>query len=48
MLEIRKAGERGTTSLGWLKSRHSFSFDTYRDPDENGFSDLQVPAPGGG
>lgn len=42
MLEIRKAGERGTTSLGWLKSRHSFSFDTYRDPDENGFSDLKV------
>jgi redox-sensitive bicupin YhaK (pirin superfamily) len=42
MLEIRKAGERGTTSLGWLKSRHSFSFDTYQDPDERAFSDLQV------
>lgn len=42
MLELRKAGERGTTTLGWLKSRHSFSFDTYQDPDENGFSDLKV------
>ncbi|WP_397448033.1 pirin family protein [Pseudomonas sp. NA-150] len=42
MLEIRKAGQRGTTSLGWLKSRHSFSFDTYQDPDERDFSDLKV------
>lgn len=42
MLELRKAGERGTTRLGWLKSRHSFSFDSYQDPDENGFSDLKV------
>ncbi|MGV8920168.1 MAG: pirin family protein [Pseudomonas sp.] len=42
MLEIRKAGERGTTTLRWLKSRHSFSFDTYQDPDERGFSDLKV------
>ena len=42
MLEIRKAGERGTTTLGCLKSRHSFSFDTYQDPQERGFSELKV------
>lgn len=42
MLEIRKAGERGITRLPWLKSRHSFSFGDYKDPQEMGFSDLRV------
>ncbi|WP_277962690.1 pirin family protein [Pseudomonas sp. RIT-To-2] len=42
MLEIRKAGERGSTRLPWLKSRHTFSFGTYKDPQEMGFSDLRV------
>ncbi|RJG14046.1 pirin family protein [Pseudomonas cavernicola] len=42
MLEVRKAGTRGVANLGWLKSRHSFSFGNYHDPDEMGFSDLRV------
>lgn len=42
MKEIRKAGDRGATRLPWLKSRHSFSFGSYRNPQENGFSDLRV------
>jgi hypothetical protein len=42
MLEIRKSGERGSTRLSWLKSRHSFSFGGYKDPQEMGFSDLRV------
>lgn len=42
MLEIRKAGQRGSTRLPWLKSRHTFSFGTYKDPQEMGFSDLRV------
>ncbi len=42
MLEVRKAGERGVGNLGWLKSRHSFSFGSYHNPDEMGFSDLRV------
>jgi redox-sensitive bicupin YhaK (pirin superfamily) len=42
MLEIRKAGERGSTRLPWLKSRHTFSFGGYKDPQEMGFSNLRV------
>ncbi|TPG74663.1 pirin family protein [Pseudomonas arsenicoxydans] len=42
MLEIRKAGGRGSTRLPWLKSRHTFSFGGYKDPQEMGFSDLRV------
>lgn len=42
MLEIRKAGERGSTRLPWLKSRHSFSFGGYKNPQEMGFSDLRA------
>ena len=42
MLEIRKAGDRGSTRLPWLKSRHTFSFGGFKDPQEMGFSDLRV------
>jgi redox-sensitive bicupin YhaK (pirin superfamily) len=42
MLAIRKAGDRGTTRLDWLDSRHTFSFGHYRDPEQAGFSDLLV------
>ncbi len=40
--KIRKAQERGITDLGWLKSRHSFSFGDYYDPDHSGFRTLRV------
>ena len=36
------AGARGTTEIGWLHSRHSFSFGEYFDPDQMGFRALRV------
>ncbi|HTY32200.1 pirin family protein [Mycobacterium sp.] len=31
--EIRRAADRAVTTTSWLKSRHSFSFGDYYDPD---------------
>ncbi len=42
MIRIRKAGERGLTNLGWLDSRHTFSFGGYHDPRHMGFRTLRV------
>ena len=42
MLELRKANERGIAHLGWLTSHHTFSFGHYRDPQQQGFSELLV------
>jgi redox-sensitive bicupin YhaK (pirin superfamily) len=42
MLELRPAAERGLANLGWLHSHHSFSFGSYYDPEQVGFSDLLV------
>ena len=49
----RPAAARGQTELGWLHSRHSFSFGNYFDPDQMGFRSLRVinddvVEPGGG
>ena len=42
MIYLRKANERGNVNLGWLTSRHSFSFGHYYDPKHMGFSALRV------
>lgn len=53
MVVERSAGQRGEVSLGWLRSRHTFSFGHYHDPAWMGFGPLRVVnddtvAPGGG
>jgi redox-sensitive bicupin YhaK (pirin superfamily) len=42
MIELRKANQRGIADHGWLHSHHTFSFGHYRDPKQQGFSDLLV------
>lgn len=53
MIILRPGEERGSANLGWLDSRHSFSFSNYYDPDQMGFACLRVInedriGPGGG
>jgi redox-sensitive bicupin YhaK (pirin superfamily) len=50
---ITRADERMHTQIGWLDSRHSFSFGQHYDPKRMGFGPLRVVnddriAPGGG
>ena len=42
MIDIRKAKDRGVADFGWLNSHHTFSFGSYHDPEQIGFSDLLV------
>jgi redox-sensitive bicupin YhaK (pirin superfamily) len=42
MITIRKSDERGKTQMGWLHSRHTFSFGDYRDPEHVSFGPLRV------
>jgi len=42
MLNHRKAEERGRANLGWLDSRHTFSFGHYHDPEHMGIGPLRV------
>lgn len=41
-IAIHKAEERGATELGWLYSKHSFSFGNYYNPKRIGFGLLKV------
>jgi redox-sensitive bicupin YhaK (pirin superfamily) len=42
MITIRHSEDRGHVNLGWLDSRHSFSFGSYFDPEQMGFHHLRV------
>ncbi len=42
MIYIRKAEDRGVANLGWLHSKHSFSFGSYYDKNHMGVSALRV------
>lgn len=42
MITLRHRDERGVSRLGWLDSRHTFSFDHYYDPRHMGFRSLRV------
>ena len=53
MILERPSAARGEVELGWLHSRHTFSFGHYHDPAGMGFGALRVinddtVAPGGG
>jgi quercetin 2,3-dioxygenase len=41
-ITIRPGEDRGITKLGWLHSRHSFSFGQYFDAQQMGFRSLRV------
>ena len=41
MITLRKSRDRGATKIGWLDSRHTFSFGEYYDP---AMSKLRPPA----
>ncbi|MEM9271467.1 MAG: pirin family protein [Cyanobacteria bacterium P01_F01_bin.143] len=42
MIKIRPGQERGNVNIGWLNSKHTFSFGGYYDPNYMGFSNLRV------
>jgi redox-sensitive bicupin YhaK (pirin superfamily) len=42
MISVRKSNQRGKTKIGWLDSKHSFSFGHYYDASHMGFGPLRV------
>jgi redox-sensitive bicupin YhaK (pirin superfamily) len=42
MITLRKSNDRGAVKLGWLDSRHSFSFGEYYDPAHMHWGPLRV------
>ena len=41
MIKIGNAEEHDTADMGWLNSKHSFSFSHFHDPDHMGFGALR-------
>lgn len=41
-INVHESGSRGTADLGWLYSRHTFSFADYHNPQRMGFGKLRV------
>ena len=42
MIQVRKSNERGGGDYGWLKTKHTFSFNDYWDDKWMGFRSLRV------
>jgi len=42
MIKVRHAEDRGSVNLGWLDSKHSFSFGHFVDPEYMNFGPLRV------
>ena len=42
MMRLRPSAQRGGADYDWLKTRHTFSFDTYHDPEWMHFRSLRV------
>ena len=42
MMYVRRGDERGPSKIGWLDSKHTFSFANYYDPRFMGFGPLRV------
>jgi len=42
MITVRRAADRGSVNLGWLDSKHTFSFGDYYDPKHMSFGKLRV------
>jgi redox-sensitive bicupin YhaK (pirin superfamily) len=42
MIHVRRSEDRGHAEHGWLDSRHTFSFGSYRDRDWQGYGPLRV------
>ncbi|MGI9273040.1 MAG: pirin family protein [Woeseiaceae bacterium] len=42
MIDIIRSDSRGSAEHGWLKSKHTFSFAAYHNPERMGFAALRV------